>query len=644
MRLFLYSNEGKPQKEFDLAIGEHVLGISSGHEFVELASQEEGKHLFRVEVTEGDSAVIVDCGCENGLFLNEKKVSKAYLKAGDEIVAEDHLLVCEQKKVVRNYVFVPEESKEPVVLTDDAGNVTIAWMLSSSEVLDPSALLTSGSAYSLEKSHKQLLSLLEISQEVSSTFNLSHLLEKIVDYMFQVMLIERAIIMLTQGAGLPLPMKVAVRRGMRSDAIPVSRTIVNTVLHDRVSVATANALEDPRFRTRDSVVEQQIRSAMCVPLLREGKVVGVIYVDSRNPAVTFEQEDLRFLTILANLTSIAIENATRVNRLELEISGWREECKPDEYIIGESPKSVQLYELIKRVAGSSVTVLLMGESGTGKELVARAIHQLSPRHESPFVTINCAILSENLLESELFGYEKGAFTGAVKSKPGRFEIASDGTVFLDEIGEISPAFQSKLLRVLEGAGFERVGGIRTITSSARVIAATNKDLEAEVEKGKFRSDLFYRLNVFPIYLPPLCERKEDILILADYFLNKFATENVKPIQGFTADAKAWFLEYHWPGNVRELKNVIERAVLLCDVQLVTRAMLLDPCGGGEVSGRLDLSTSKSLWKREEEAIVNALREAGWNKTKAAKILGIARHQLIYRMSKYHIEEVDLEKP
>lgn len=643
MRLFLYSVEGKPQKEFILSTGEYVLGISSGHEFVELASPEEGKPLFRVEVTEDDAAVIVDCGCENGLFLNEKKVSKAYVKAGDEIVAEDHLLVCEEKKAVRNYVFIPEESKEPVVLTDDAGNVTIAWMLSSAEVLDPSALLVSGSAYSLEKSHKQLVSLLEISQEINSTFDLSHLLEKIVDYLFQVMLIERVIIMLSQGPGRPLPMKVAVRRGMRSETIPVSRTIVNTVLQDRISVATGNALEDPRFRTKDSVVEQQIRSAMCVPLLRAGTVIGVIYVDSRNPAVTFEQEDLRFLTILANLTSLAIENATRLNRLELEISGWREECKPDEYIIGKSPKSLQVYELIKRVAGSSVTVLLIGESGTGKEMVARAIHHLSPRHERPFITINCAILSENLLESELFGYEKGAFTGAVKSKPGRFEIASDGTIFLDEIGEISPTFQSKLLRVLEGAGFERVGGIKTITSSARVIAATNRDLETEVEKGKFRSDLFYRLNVFPIYLPPLCDRKEDIPILADYFLAKFATENVKPIQGFTADAKAWLAEYHWPGNVRELKNVIERAVLLCDEQLITKAMLLNPGGEEEISG-VGVPASKSLWKREEEAIVNALRAAGWNKTKAAKILGIARHQLVYRMSKYHIEEVDLEEP
>jgi Nif-specific regulatory protein len=642
MRLFLYSNEGKPQKEFALTPGEHLLGISSAHEFVELQSPEAGKALLKIEVIEDDSGVIVDCGCADGLLLNEKKVSRAHMKAGDEIVADNHLLVCEEKKVLRNYVFVPEERKEPVVLTDDAGNVTIAWMLSSAEVLDPSALPASGSAYTLEKSHKQLLSLLTISQEVNSTFNLSHLLEKIVDYLFQAILIERAIIMLTQGAGQPLPMKVAVRRGLRSDTIPVSRTIVTTVLRDGVSVATANALEDPRFRTKESVVAQQIRSAMCVPLLREGKVMGAIYVDSRNPAVTFEQEDLRFLTILANLTSIAIENATRVNRLELEVTGWREECRPEEYIIGTSPKALELYEFIKRVAGSSVTVLLIGESGTGKEMVARAVHHLSARRERPFVTINCASLSENLLESELFGYEKGAFTGAVRSKPGRFEIASDGTIFLDEIGEISPTFQLKLLRVLEGAGFERVGGIRTITSGARIIAATNKDLEAEVEKGKFRGDLFYRLNVFPIYLPLLCERKEDILILADYFLGKFATENVKPIQGFTEDARAWLLEYDWPGNVRELKNVIERAVLLCDEQFITRTMLSHPCAE-EIAG-LDIPASKSLWKREEEAIVNALREAGWNKTKAAKILGIARHQLVYRMSKYHIEEVDLDRP
>lgn len=301
-----------------------------------------------------------------------------------------------------------------------------------------------------------------------------------------------------------------------------------------------------------------------------------------------------------------------------------------ENIITKSPKMQRLIELIKIVGKSNATVLITGESGTGKELVARAIQSQSSRHNKPFITISCAALPESLLESELFGHEKGSFTGAYTQKKGKFEFANGGTIFLDEIGEMSANIQVHLLRVLEEKEFTRVGGNEPIRVDVRVISATNKDLRKAIEKQEFREDLYYRLNVVNIELPPLRERKEDVPLLAEHFLNKFAADNRKEVTGFSPDAMEFLLDYDWPGNVRELENAIERAVILAKDSIITVADLPQE----NLSLVRLASTGKNLKEVEKNHVLNVLRKAGGNYSEAARILGISRMTLYNKAKEY----------
>jgi DNA-binding NtrC family response regulator len=329
------------------------------------------------------------------------------------------------------------------------------------------------------------------------------------------------------------------------------------------------------------------------------------------------------------------------NRNLREALGHRYEFKN---IVARSREMQEVLAIVERVAPSNSTVLLGGESGVGKDMIARAIHEHSRRAAGPFIKINSTAIPENLLESELFGYEKGAFTGAATSKPGKFELADKGTIFLDEIGDVPGTTQVKLLRVLQEREFERLGGTKTLKVDVRVVAATNQDLRAALEQGTFREDLYYRLNVVPISIPPLREHKEDIPYLADYFIERFARAAGKPITGITAAAQKMLMDFHWPGNVRELENIIERAVAL------TSASVLDV-----VDIRLDLSPSKSaaptsgatlafppdgqtLEQFEDEMIKEALRRANGNKSQAARLLGLSRNALRYRLSKIGVPD------
>ena len=291
-------------------------------------------------------------------------------------------------------------------------------------------------------------------------------------------------------------------------------------------------------------------------------------------------------------------------------------------------KMAQVRKLVQGVAPSEATVLVTGQSGTGKELIARMVHNLSPRREGSFIPVHCAALAENLLESELFGHERGAFTGAVSARKGRFELADGGTIFLDEVGEISPAVQVKLLRVLQEREFERVGGTRSISVNVRIIAATNRGLKEEVAAGRYREDLYYRLNVFPIPLPPLADRREAILPLADYFLKKFVVASGKTIDRFSAEARTAMKKYHWPGNVRELQNVIERAVILAQGEIDVRHLNLERQGAPVVSD------GSMLKVNERETIGKILAEVGGNRKRAAQILGISLRTLQYRIKEF----------
>jgi DNA-binding NtrC family response regulator len=330
------------------------------------------------------------------------------------------------------------------------------------------------------------------------------------------------------------------------------------------------------------------------------------------------------------------------NRSLREALGRRYEYKN---IVARSAKMQEVLATVERVAPTNSTVLLGGESGVGKDLIARAIHQNSRRAAGPFVKINCTAIPENLLESELFGYEKGAFTGAVAAKPGKFELADKGTIFLDEIGDVPPSIQVKLLRVLQDREFERLGGTKTLRVDVRVVAATNQDLRAALEEGTFREDLYYRLNVVPLNIPPLRERKEDIPYLVDHFIEGFARESGKPLGGITPAAQKALMEFHWPGNVRELENIIERAVALSTGEVIDVEDI-----------RLDLSTSRlpggpgaflpegtTLENFEDEMIREALRRANGNKSQAARLLGLSRNALRYRLSKMGVPDESEDK-
>jgi len=364
------------------------------------------------------------------------------------------------------------------------------------------------------------------------------------------------------------------------------------------------------------------------------------------------------------LKPFSLEEIKLIIRKELDVHHLREENRSlrealgrryeFKNIVARSPKMQEVLATVERVAPTNSTVLLGGESGVGKDLIARALHQHSRRASGPFVKINCTAIPENLLESELFGYEKGAFTGAVTSKPGKFELADKGTVFLDEIGDVPGAIQVKLLRVLQEREFERLGGTKTLKVDVRLVAATNRDLRAALEQGTFREDLYYRLNVVPISIAPLRERKEDIPYLVDHFIARFAREAGKPIEGITPAAMKLLADFHWPGNVRELENIIERAVALFagtvidvgDIQLdVSAWQPWSLAAGANSTGPNTASPAApvlpggmTLERYEDEIIREAVRRAGGNKSQAARMLGLSRNALRYRLSKMGVPD------
>jgi len=349
----------------------------------------------------------------------------------------------------------------------------------------------------------------------------------------------------------------------------------------------------------------------------------------RSGASDYLTKPLRDPDELRHVVRRVLREAESERKIHLLSEELGRQFPPAETIfLGE--KMAQVRKLVQDVAPVEATVLITGQSGTGKELIARTIHNLSPRRDGSFIPVHCAALAESLLESELFGHERGAFTGAVSARKGRFELADGGTIFLDEVGEISPSVQVKLLRVLQEREFERVGGTKSISVDVRIIAATNRDLKEEVSAGRYREDFYYRLNVFPIILPPLADRREAILPLADYFLKKFVVPSGKTIDRFTAEARTAMENYQWPGNVRELQNVIERAVILAQGEIDVRHLNLERQGAPVVSDGSILKVN------ERETIGKVLAEVGGNRKQAARILGISLRTLQYRIKEFDL--------
>ena len=346
-----------------------------------------------------------------------------------------------------------------------------------------------------------------------------------------------------------------------------------------------------------------------------------------------------FLTKPLNLEhlSLVVKRALKNRELQRQNKQLQEEIsksKPFESIIGKSAEMQKIYQMIQKVAGSKASVLITGESGVGKELVAHAIHNLSPRKNNPLVIVNCSALSESLLESELFGHEKGAFTGAAARKRGRFELANGGTIFLDEIGEINQSIQVKILRVLQDKRFERVGGEETLEVDVRVIAATNRDLEEEIKKGNFREDLFYRLNVVHIHVPPLRDRKDDIPLLINEFMQEFAKENGKDIKNIDNHARAALYKYSWPGNIRQLKNCMESAVVMCSSDTITLNDLPPTIKSESSANSMQIPFGVTLEEAEKIIIQQTLAQNQGNKSKTAEVLGIGRKTLHRKLDEY----------
>ena len=346
-----------------------------------------------------------------------------------------------------------------------------------------------------------------------------------------------------------------------------------------------------------------------------------------------------FLTKPLNLEhlSLVVKRALKNRELQIQNKQLQEEIsksKPFESIIGKSAEMQKIYQMIQKVAGSKASVLITGESGVGKELVAHAIHNLSPRKNNPLVIVNCSALSESLLESELFGHEKGAFTGAAARKRGRFELANGGTIFLDEIGEINQSIQVKILRVLQDKRFERVGGEETLEVDVRVIAATNRDLEEEIKKGNFREDLFYRLNVIHIHVPPLRDRKDDIPLLINEFMQEFAKENGKNIKNIDNHARAALYKYNWPGNIRQLKNCMESAVVMCSSDTITLNDLPPTIKSESSANSMQIPFGVTLEEAEKIIIQQTLAQNQGNKSKTAEVLGIGRKTLHRKLDEY----------
>jgi Nif-specific regulatory protein len=498
-----------------------------------------------------------------------------------------------------------------------------------------------------------LACLYEITRHLASATSLQDCLEKIVTTLAEHKNMDNGTVSIINPATGELEIEVA--HGITAEAKRRGRYKLGEGITGKV-VATAEPIivpqigEEPMFlnRTRTRGDERKKRSSfLCVPIIASQQSIGALSID-REYAEGFglhSENDLRFLTVVSGLIAESVQRIQRVNEekeaLRQENSKLRRELSAKnriEEIIGNSSRMQEVFDMVHRVADSNATVLLRGESGTGKTLVAKALHHNSSRASGPFVVVNCSALPETLLESELFGHEKGAFTGATEAKKGRFEMAEGGTLFLDEIGEISPAVQVKLLNVIQERTFQRLGSTKTIKTDIRLVAATNRDLEKAVKEMAFREDLYYRLNVFPVYLPPLRERRTDILLLAEYFLEKYAKENGKEIKRITTPAIDLLIQYHWPGNVRELQNCMERAVLICDGTAI-QSIHLPPSlqSADSIHSSKPLSLASAVENFERELIIEALKKNNGNQTKAAKSLETSLRIINYKIHSYGIE-------
>lgn len=504
-----------------------------------------------------------------------------------------------------------------------------------------------------KRAQKELEILYKISHALAQQTDLSHLLQDIMDIIENEMQMQRVTLAMRRPDSDIFEIHAASglsREEQKRGLYQLGEGITGRVAQTAEAMAVMDITKDPRFLNRTKTRGNEALSFLCVPIIHQNIVIGTMSMD-RAP-IQDEQElkrDLAFLKLLASLLAEAVSRIREVmqerSHLFAENKRLRQQLDERYYpkdIIGNCSAMRQVYEQISQVANSSATVLIRGESGTGKELVARAIHSISPRKDKAFICVNCAALPESLIESELFGHEKGSFTGAHNQRKGRFELAQNGTIFLDEIGELSQAVQVRLLRILQERTFERVGGTETINLNVRIIAATNRNLEDAISENHFREDLYYRLNVFPIILPPLRERRSDIILLADHFIQKYNTLYSREIKRISTAAIDMMMQYHWPGNVRELENCIERSILMARDDVIHSYTLPPSLQTSEETGTAIFSSEGTSLKDlldayEKELIIDALKKNNGIASAAAKDLHTTQRIINYAIKRLNIQ-------
>jgi len=486
----------------------------------------------------------------------------------------------------------------------------------------------------------RLRDLVRLAHQVTSILELPPLLEAVVESFVQITGAERGFLMLYDDAG-ALQFRASHNldpESWQERGYDISRGPIREAAESGRGVYVDDVLTQGQYGARDSVLALRLRSFNVVPLVHGGRVLGVCYTDSRQPGRALAERDRHLLESFASQAALAIDNARRHDallqaktRLEAENKDLRRQIERRyrfENILGESEAMQRLFDTLEKIVPTRVNVLLIGETGTGKELLARAIHCNGPLRDEPFVSVNAGALPETLLESELFGHRRGAFTGATEDRKGLFEEAHGGTLFLDEVGEMPMALQVKLLRVLQSGELRRVGESGTRTVNVRIVSATNRDLAGEVRAGRFREDLFYRLNVVGIRVPPLRERGNDILLLAEEAVRRFSKQHGKKVAGIAPAATRWLLEQRWEGNVRELQNGIERAVTLCEPgESIGVDLLRAPWSIGPAAHVTRSSLRETLEAVEREEVRRTLEECGGHVTQAAKRLGVSRQHL-----------------
>ncbi|ARA91746.1 MAG: GAF domain-containing protein [Bacteroidetes bacterium] len=478
--------------------------------------------------------------------------------------------------------------------------------------------------------------LAEMALAINSIREPERVLEQVLTIAMEALEAERGFILLQSDShpdGFEIESWRNFTRDQLGDVQRLSKSVVYKVLQTGEPVVLYEALKDDGYGGTESIIIQQIQSIACVPLRLKEQQIGAIYLDSLHKRGRFTREALPFLTAFANQAAVAIENARLYQAMRDENRRLRHEIQRIHgfgEIIGQSPRMREVFDLMARVTDSDASVLILGESGTGKELVARAIHYNGPRKDQPFVAVFCGSLPDELLESELFGHKKGAFTGATSDKKGLFEVADGGTVFLDEVGDLSPRMQTVLLRVLQEGEIKRVGDHVTRKVDVRVISATNKSLKEMIEAGEFREDLYYRLDTITIELPPLRQRRGDVALLAHHFLDRYAVKSRSHIRGFEPEAMQALQAYAWPGNVRELEKTIERAVVLARGDLITRADLRLP----ETNALHPMEHGLTLKEMERRFVLQALEDHGGNISETARSLDVSRRWLHYKLKEW----------